>query len=359
MVHTDPLKDPDFELDEIKSMYQSMSTDLPDFPRPAFALLQYARTGETDYEELHLLPNRYLLQNYDKGGENFVRERQYERAIRLYKRRLEIEPGHNRLKQLEVDALFCTAEWENLKITPSGYSDIMSEINQYYYMQVVQASRSQWSFSFKSKRFEQFLEWTFKTNRNAKEFKELDSNITFPKLATTFIFVKTREGDSASTVSNDLEQTADKILRQTFKTETPESFNHSKIKALFLFSLLSHSKKLTFTFTSGLVKLDLRWLDDMQPYLKGSQRIIIERTRSILVNAEYRKSIKYILGRMDAMQIDFSKNPINFTITIMPDNNWQRLFQLFRGPDSGYRDPIKFALLDAFPKRSDHRELAV
>jgi hypothetical protein len=357
MLYTDPLNDPDFELDDLKISYDSLSTDLPDFPEPARALLRYSRTGEINYDEVHLLPNRYMLQNYDATGENFVLEHQYERALKLYRRRVQIDPLYSKTKQWEVETLFYTVNWKGIKVKPSGYNDMMTEINEYYFCHIIRASGVR-DVSFYPKQFDQFLEWTFKTKRNLRDFKDLDSNITFPKLAIAFVFISQREREKNSELSGNIATTADKILQQTFRTEKPDAFNHSKVKALFLFSLLSHSKKLTYTFTTGLVKLDINWLNDMNHYLGDENRILIVRTKAILTNPEYLKSIKNILSRIDSMQVEFSRSKSDFTATIKPDRDRRRLFDLFRGPDSGYRELVKFALLDGFPKESDHRELA-
>jgi hypothetical protein len=115
----------------------------------------------------------------------------------------------------------------------------------------------------------------------------------------------------------------------------------------------------------AMLKLDLSWLAEVTALLGGDRKRNAQLTK--FISGVAKVVFRYVFNeggkiRLLLGNIDERLTPTQFQGGIQIDIEWDstspaKLLQLLRGPDPEFRDPCRFALLEAFPDHSSRVEL--
>ena len=351
-----------YDLPTLKSAAEFIGADTQDLPKAAAILLQYAQKGRVKADEVEYLPAEYLQKAYDKTGERLVENREFGKALRLYRRGEKIQQSRH-MQEIkshdlwELDTLFSTANWEDLEQVleyASNYQqdsrwDRLEESNYAYFNALIS---SQWSNQFRNHLPIMAIdsEWSSE--------KRLSSGV-IQDVRRTMIFWLLRSLYEDQPLLNTLP--ISRWLQDI--TSYPKLLDsaHFQRKLLYL-ELLLPNEPLTLTLAPSLLKIDPVWLEDLvtQPFMRDQLGQDGRDLRQMLLNARALLTRKTVRRTLDALDVLY-KNKIAGKVRRIERNPAEfgvDLVRWFRGPDSEFRDPVRFALLDAFCTRDDYRQLA-
>ncbi|HZG53384.1 MAG TPA: ATP-binding protein, partial [Pyrinomonadaceae bacterium] len=342
-----------------------IGADIVDLPAAAAALLRCVATGEVSVSEVKLLPPRLRDKAYVEKGVQLVGSREFGRALELYSQRTEVwgvprASGENYFGEWERDLLFATASWDKLT---GDSSFVLSQPPQrsahgalhladiLFPAEVVKPGSA--SVSLATDALKECREaGTAAFKGVAPERIEL----TFQRIVMGLLLLHARRGLSreAREAAGEMGRNAGSLL----KHPTPTFERRQTFLSLLGVASQSAAKDLPkLALPPAMLKLDLSWLAEVSALLGGDRKRneqvtdFIRGIAKVVFNYVFHEGgrIRLLLGN-----IDEGVTSTHLQRGIQIDIEWEsatpaKLLQLLRGPDPEFRDPCRFALLEAFP----------
>ncbi|MBO0935993.1 ATP-binding protein [Fibrella sp. HMF5335] len=350
-----------YDLPTLKNTAEYIGADAQDLPKAAAILLQYAQKGRVKADEVEFLPAEYFQKAYQKTGERLVENREFGKAFRLYRRSEKIRQSrHVQVEEIhqtwELDTLFAVAQWEDLSLliqSEANYpeADKLSVIpRRVCLMSLIDHDWAQQNspINLSSVLADGPMLAAYKESKTAQFYNK---NVLIYLLLQRF---------SAQANADDDKLILLWVRSLKHKTALLESA-HFQRKLLYL-ELWQPNQPLTLTLAPSLLKIDPAWLEALvtQPFMRDQLGQDGRDLRQMLLDARALLTRKTVRRTLDALDVLY-KNKIAGKVRRIERNPAEfgvDLVRWFRGPDSEFRDPVRFALLDAFRTRDDYQQLA-
>ncbi len=350
-----------FELADLKRAYQYIGNDVIDLPKPASVLLRFAAQGRVQADEVSRLPSLYLEKAYYRTGRRLIRSREFGKALDLLRRGQQAGLAFADAPQTdrwETETLFATACWDDLLTVlqqtpaPSGRGSLTAFVQWLYPMALLAPN------SLPARSVTRQL--TAATKSDGMPIGKLidpDVNKLLTSLSTGL--VRWHQDVSLSTTNR-------RALASIVRTAKKQTFKSARLqrKLTFLSFLSGRNLIHTFGLAPSTLRLNLAWMNDLleavrAANLKPDAVAVVEEARDVLRSLPLgrQRTVRGVLRTMDALYKDRPQwEKVQFSFTHFHSSD--ALLHLFRGPDSELRDPVRFALLDAYTNPADYRQLA-
>jgi hypothetical protein len=367
MLMRDPSEGDAFELAELKKACQHIGADAIDLPPSARALLKFAVDDDLPISEIELLPPRYREPAYDQTGQRLVVSREFGKALALCRLARGKWDGarfrpHSSLSQWEVNTLFATASWDDLKDLPLlipgsrlalDYPGRLQDfVNILFPSEIVQPG-----FIPSSIVSDRLIAWAKDEGRLTKI--QLDNGEMLIQRLTVGLVLS----NNHAPLSDQARKAISVFVRQIRSIKRLTSSPTLERRLLLLDALSSEFHLPEVRLSPSTIRLKLDWLESLPSYTKGAAQSKssgpINLALDILRQSIGEKSgtVRRLLGAIDGM-LDMAdwRRGLRLSSDLAHDGP-ERLLQLLRGPDPEFRDPCRFALLDAFSDYESLKEL--
>lgn len=369
MLTLEPDAGESFELAELQKANEYIGADVADLPGPAAALLRFAVTGKVAPHEVESLPQRYFQKAYDTAGRSLVNAREFGKAMRLLRRREETMADYRQpasADSWETEARFAAASWETFGVEDSPLLYLSPQnmtlkviSNLLYPLALVgpQAARENY-----------FAEVLHRTGQNQSLWREVlkgtEDETTFHRLIVSLISLRGFYGNRS-----DIHAVSDGILQQlrNLKTEALSPVLQRRLMFLERSVVKEPGKVFRPNLTIHTIKLDPEWVKYFPQYFqaegygKASSKNISTLVEDVYDAMHMRlrggRTVRNLLTAVDGLSKARAGKRSLF-LSISPDTTDAKTFlRQFRGPDPEFRDPCRYALLEAFPDRPSRRRL--
>jgi hypothetical protein len=357
-----------FEEAELKKAYPFIEGDAVDLPTAAAALLKYVGKGEVAVSEVMLLPPGLRAAAYLDKGQHLIGSREFGAASELYSRRpqtikIQTPDGESFIhhKEWEVDLLFATAAWDALK-RPGTFWAVNDDDSP-----VLHLANLLFPAEIAEPRVPPSVvqEFLVKTRDTPSPFMEVEPerrDLTIQRLAICLILLHNRsplthlELETASQLAED--------YRRAKKNMTP--IVERRLLFLKLLGALANpanNAPSKLFMSPAMFKLDLLWLANLPALLVSSGDVTLndaaEEVGSVMLRSVDRQSgaVRRLLGGIDARVRSGRYEPGVPVEIDYRSTQARELVGLFRGPDPEFRDPCRYALLEAFPDQHSWAQL--
>ncbi|WP_157579217.1 ATP-binding protein [Spirosoma montaniterrae] len=350
-----------FDLADLKRAHQYIGNDIGDLPKPAAVLLRFAAQGRVQATEVSNLPSVYLAKAYYRTGRRLMRSREFGKALELLRRGQQEGIAFSSAPQTdrwEIETLFATACWDELLTVlrqmpaPSANSSLPDFVQWLYPMALISPDSEPAQSVVK-----QLSQATKADKLPLGKLIDPDVNKLLTSLSTGL--VRWHAVTSLSAANR-------RALASIVRTARKQAFKSARLqRKLTLLSFLSQQSIIkTFSLAPSTLRLNLNWMNDLlqtarAASLKPEALAVVEEARDVLstLPTGRQRTVRGVLRTMDALYKDRPQwEQVQFPFSHFP--SLESLIHLFRGPDSEFRDPARFALLDAYTTPADHRQLA-
>lgn len=370
MLATRPEDGERFDDLELKRAARHIGADIVDLPPPAAALLNIVSTGAVSVSDLKLLPPRWQWPAYEQKGSQLIGSREFGRALELYAQRPDLRslprrPSTNPVDEWETDLLFYTAAWDGLVDAPRPSQTRSEEqpltvlANKLFPWEVVKPE------AVSTGQVERALLDCQDVGRAIlKGIPQERVEVTVQRVIVALLLLYQRGGLSKRALA------AARSLLDNITVAVKEPGPYLEGRLLFLF-LLGIRPTFELSGLPGLrlspstLKLDLLWLANLPTLTSDVEqdriKELVTAVSAALFNnvASPTNAIRRILGDVDGLVKSRELRGGGLPLYI----NWESataedMVRLLRGPDPDFRDPCRFALLEAFPDESSRAQLA-
>jgi hypothetical protein len=359
----DPEQGNEFQLAELKRANDHIRANVGDLPPAAATLLKFAVEGRVPSIELESLPKQYVEMGYGAAGKELVESRLFGKALKLFDRQRAGNPipETSHLSDWEVDTLFATASWDRLKFLEPKIEQrpseelIRSVVRTLYPRQLVSPE------SLANYRLGEMLQ----AGTDKSLYTVLlgaDGQEVLRRLVISMIYAVARG------------ETEEQLVTWVYGISARGLPNQQPIVPVTerRMALLERALRLenfsNVPLSINTLQLNAEWVANFREYLTRNRNnaqnanellgLLTDLTVALTVHASGESAtIRSVLATVDSIaKVDGVKR--GTTLTIDPNNTspaegWSFL----RGPSPEFRDPCRFALLEAFPDRASLRKL--
>jgi hypothetical protein len=328
------------KIETFKTAYPLVVADIADLPRRSAVLLEYAGTGKINDSDVHLLPKKYFLEAYNVVGERLVKNRQFQQALRLFQHKESLKGDTERESELhwESELLFHVAEWrlaENKGKKRSGAVWMVTGSPDKEKLQDLLKDLIRKNTSFGERVYE----------------PEFITSLSQMCYALAHLHVR----NETSPILRELSSTLLNIL-------SSGEWSPGIEKSLFILEIMHHGKPpWQAAIEASLLKLDPEWLLWLTGYIIPDFQGKFRQAHSY-VSSEHQWDLANFLTRFnsfDSAYSVFKTGDDSLLVNIQLDHlDRSTVYDLVRGPDPIFRDPCRYAVLDAFTTQEQYRELA-
>lgn len=319
MLLTEPCE-PDFDLDVLRKAAPVFQADAPDLPLPGAALLDFATRGTVDLERFKLLAPGVRGAAYDQLGTSLVNSREFSSAWRLY------ADSERPLAEWERILLYATGDWNRLDARLPRYPNIGNLLDLGWFLLPKAVAGS-------IPRMQLLSLLTGVTTREQFSGPGVATPLQWLSIGLALAL------EGASLPSHVIEAVA-RWWRHTDRIAFDEPVLR---KALIVPQLLSNTPVPSIPISSSTILLDQSWLADVRA------RIPFESVLEI-VQQQLQRPAPTVRSLLRA---------VNATGSMLAPIQHQPelLVPYLEFPRPEFRDPARYALLDAFSDPASHREL--
>lgn len=326
--------------------------DIADLPKPAAALVKFLSDITLKDDEILQLPAAEFLQIYSISFRQMVSGRRFLGAYQLYQRHRELTANTKKpaapQSNAEQDMLFCLAEWDQItdpvqqkKVPNPGeaLSLLSGYLFPYYFI-----NTERWIDSYVYGLVEKLVE-----NRSKGVLNE-DAGGDLFRISHALVMLGGVTGIRRDTV---------KLLKQLVSLMDKTKLSPQGDRSRLLLYLLCYDEWPDFyQVSTSLIQLNTKWLEALISMDMPEASPLPGRIRDFLVDVNQQKnySSKQLLSTIDSMQIR-SDNNKRISVQL---SRWHKkdLSYMVAGPDLLFRDPCRYAILDAATTIDDYRQLA-
>ena len=347
------------DLDQLRAAASYIGEGRLDLLKPAQVLLTYAQKNRVSTDLIGQLPTKYTLRAYHRTGHRLINDREYGKAVALCLERAQASEGcfsTDPHEPWEVDALLATAHWTDLwqliradaaARSARGNEELLST-----YQYADSLSRGNWPEAPLLNTDELVAELRrARSGRFAQEQQQYIKRLMMHGLLRWYRLDAGKPAPAYVPAIFDTVGTLPKLLNSA----------HFTRKLLYL-ELLLPGTALSLTLAPSLLKIDPAWLEDLMtaPWMKQQPGEAGKLLRQRIYDARAILTTKTVRQTLDALDVLYRDR---FDAQIQGDvpaffASGTDLLRWFRGPDSEFRDPVRYALLDAFQTPADYRVLA-
>lgn len=356
MLMRDPSDGEAFELAELKKANGFIKANVADLPSMAQTLLKFAVEDKVPATEVECLPKRYLEKGYRAAGEELVQTRLFGKALKLYNRKHgeSVRSEYFALEEWEVETLFATASWD--RMTFAG--DYKEALSRFTFYEVVRAMYHAQTISIDPQDIGE-IDKLLKLIADQKDLGLLMSDSTVSEheilryMVVNLMYIAQRGKEWAA----DLFAQSDhrRVARS-------EQISPVTTRRLMLLERAFFNEPCEVPFTINTLRLDSGWLTAFQEIFARPggawERVqtLATDTQRILNEPPPPGNLRTVLSFIQSVSKEQGVRR-GSEIVIDKDVSGETAWDYLRGPSPEFRDPCRFALLDAFPDRSSHRKL--
>jgi hypothetical protein len=343
------------DLRTIGKAYSDISRDAADLPPKALAILNYAAGHTLSAKELYLLPKIFFRDAVDSVGKQLVSDRQFWAAAGLV-RRAGLKAGMSEKNDTEEllsnwreVSLFSVVDWKLLgpRVHSGEFSkqaSLVSLLNVVFPYTLIRPSGAV-IFTID--------ELISMARKNKFPFGQVTQKVNqiqvLSRLSVCLSILHYYRVLSPQAISSL------KFIIGLTKIPDPTP---TLQKALCLLNMIWAQRPLdSYSPGTSLLRLDREWLDQLSKLLPRSKNSLVKRTEELLDAKETNAmSARSFLGKLNSFSE--GKKEWHQTRIDLRKIKGQKLYDLLKGPDPVFRDPVRYAILDAFKNRKDYELLA-
>jgi hypothetical protein len=325
-----------FDLDVLRKASSSFETDLSDLPPSGAALLRFAIEGEVEVEKVQLLPRVFREPAYQAKGALLVNSREFGLGLRLYCH------SDKHLADWERTLLLGTGEWDELRSRLGDLSGIRDwrDLGEYLFPAAVIDSLNVKQLGM------------LQLSKPERELLGVGFATSLQMLSVGLVMVVNGAGLPAN-------------MRQSLMEALPLFENVARIdpvleKRLIYLKLLTAPEAVErLPIGPSTIRLDPTWLDEAPAFLSNCGEVptgalkLFTTVRGLATDG--------IAGKRDARTfLSFVQNEKEtfFLSLDRTSAESEALWRFLEGPNPEFRDPTRFALLEAFPDVNSYAALA-
>jgi hypothetical protein len=354
------------EPSELMNAKEYIGADVADLPPVAAAIMRFVTEKKVILDEIELLPKRYLTDAYQDAGNNLYIGREFQKAYRLLKRGKESGIAHRKdnfgnLPHWEALTLYATAEWAELIKAKKfdslrGNPDSITNLVKILFPAVIIEP-----LSFSTSEIEEMLV-VVDRHKGLHIGNTLDAELTANVSRLAMCLIIANNQVSFSERSRKLIKF---ILEQIYYLNAPSLSVSLRKKLSFLERIVGNGNEFDASLSFTTLRLDLNWLSSLLDLSErfnfdSEMRNLIIEIRNTLekkLNAPHPRTVSKLLNSIDSMkrkESSWQKNRVAFN----PRKVGSKVFlSFFRSSDPEFRDPCRYALLEAFPDRNSYQAL--
>jgi hypothetical protein len=360
----DPEEGDRFQLAELKRANDHIKANIGDLPAVAATLLKFAVEGKVPSIELESLPKRYIDSGYSAAGKELVTNRQFGKALKLHDRRhhgMALEPAAI-LEDWEVDALFSTATWDRLifeepKIKNQPRESLLFAISRALYpLQIVSPEL------LKNFALGHLLEAATQDEKILYgALRLVDGQETLRRLVMSMIYAIARGENDA-----ELRTVIERLARYRESSGNSPIVPVTERRLVLLNRSLSLEKSSDVPLAINTLQLSEGWVRSFREYLTRNRDDadnanellgLLSDLTSALTEFNETATIRTVLAKVDSIAKDEGVKRGTTLKVHQHNTSAVEAWSYLRGPSPEFRDPCRFALLEAFPDRSALRKL--
>lgn len=346
-----------FELTELKKANVFIKSSVGDLPPVAATLLKFAVEGKVPNTEVESLPKIYLDSAYSQAGSQLVLSRLFGKALKLYERRNQTSSTTPlaALKDWELETLFATASWDRLKLP--------EKIKTQFRVDPVQrVTREIYPAQIIAPEIVSNYELGSALERATQREPDLEASLlrsegqeTLRRLVVSLIYETARDN-----WDHDIRKVVERISNYRRKFTTQPIAPVTERRLMFLERILNGNSHSEVTFSINTLRLDLKWIGAFGQYIKRNHE---DATNPGDLNDLLReiaekmtcwpgRTVRTVLGEIDSLSKAAGVQRGTKLVVTTDNTTGDEAVKYLRGPSPEFRDPCRFALLEAFPDRS-------
>ena len=360
----DPEEGNEFQLAELKRASDHIKANVGDLPPAAATLLKFAVEGKVPSIELECLPKQYVERGYGAAGKDLVQQRLFGKALKLLDRQRAGNPlpDASDLSDWEVDTLFCTVSWDRLHFSEPKFEkrfgeDYIKSISRTFYPRQLIAPDSLRNYPLETLFFAGVDESLYAALRGS------DGQETLRRLIISMIYA-VGQGEIGEALMTWVQGISRYRRNQNQQPLVPVT--ERRLVLLERAIPIESSSELPLSINT--MRLNAAWIYRFREYLTRNRDeardantllgLLSDLTAVLAVRPQVENdTIRHVLATIDSISKDEGVKR-GATLTIHPNNTSPaEAWDYLRGPSPEFRDPCRFALLDAFPDRASLRKL--
>lgn len=355
------------ELQDLKLATSLIGNDVDDLPQAAATLLRFAKDGRVPIAEVELLPPRYLPKAYRRTGQRLVNGRDFGSALRLYERGVQdglpVDWSEDTAWPWEVETLYATARWENIPVFrddlgPAEYLEAMRLLHPAEVTSRPQLSSNALREVFESAdlRDQIGLHVDYSMIDGVRTHKQFGAVLSHVSMALILL-------NDRDPLPEDLRGVLINLARSMIGSTDRILSSVLQRRLVQLQRALGDEEPLAFYLGLSGCRMDVQWLETVGEFVRNSPRptlgkLILEAHDTLKgVLSSRRSTVRRVLTAFDALNKKRDQW-YRLPIVLHPDKHADMLPLLLRGSDSEFRDPCRFAVLEACRSRAARMQLA-
>ena len=362
----DPEQGNDFQLAELKRANDHIKANVGDLPPTAATLLKFAVEGKVPSIELECLPKRYVEMGYGAAGKELVETRLFGKALKLFGRQRAGQPMPDsaQLNDWEIDTLFATASWDRAHFYEPTIETLRDKqlikpiVRALYPLQIV--------FPEMVQKFQlgELLEPATDSEKYLNAgLGGVEGQETLRRLVICMIYAIAR-GEK----DYELSKATERIARYT-RSQTQPAAPVTERRLALLERAFSTEGSSDVPLSINTLQLNANWVNDFRTYLTRNRDeaenandflgLLTDLTGALTVTPlnETTTTIRTVLATIDSISKEDGVKRAA-TLRVHPNNTSpEEALRYLPGPSPEFRDPCRFALLEAFPDRTSLRKL--
>jgi hypothetical protein len=339
------------ELKDLNIAYHYIEADIADLSRPAAILLQFAANKKLDEADISFLPDRYFLRAYESVGRSLVSTRQFNKALLLFQKAQQLEfslqsNGLGILDKWEKELLYSVGLWAAIKKLPTYQSidprrpSLSNTINYLFPAGIIDPADV--DRHVLKKLLSKGLE-----NENLSRTLSGPENITIlNRLAYCLGNLHAIEE-----IEDELKQVLMQITQVMYYSERTPSLEKSLI---ILNTICSGRPPDEYKLGFSLVKLDTEWINRLAAFTPIEFHDLIKYTADYINRTDL--TCTRLLSELDG---DHGRKEIWRKTTVnLHGLEKEVVYNIIKGPDRLFRDPCRYAALEAMETDDDRRKMA-
>jgi hypothetical protein len=325
-----------FDLEALRKASSSFAADLVDLPPSGAALLRFAIEGEVEVDKIQLLPRVFREPAYQAKGPLLVNSREFGRGLRLYYH------TDKPLADWERTLLLQTGEWKELRSRLGDLSGTVGwrDLGEYLFPAAVTGSLT--------------VSQLGKLKVSKPESELFSSGFATPLQMLSVGLVMVAKGVSLP-----------EKVRQSLMEVLPLFENLARTdpvleKRLIYVKLLSNPAAVDrLPIGPSTIRLDPAWLTDAPAFLGKCGEVPSGALKLFTTVLRFERD--GIAGKRDTRTfLSFVQNERETFFLRLDRTKAEReaLWRFLEGPNPEFRNPTRFALLEAFPDANSYAALA-
>lgn len=341
---------------EIISVLQFISAYLTELPKTAGVFLKYVQQGHIDYEELPWMPDKYRDEATDATGQFLCDNREWGRALMVVRSLKEDSLMID--KDWVVDTLVATGEWELfrqrfiLEKMPFNPASLAIQSSIFFADGIIGANILS---------PEAFQQRTTDFFEKGIDLKDLDSQLNKLFLARMAFRIVSIHGKQD--LQEDCIRTMRRVIEKVYSWKR-EAITAGVIRNFFLLNLaVRDASPVSYLIDLACLNPESAWLKSILEKRSGVEMDamvegLLKRVLAVVedFSGGQRRTVEGLLSRIDDLRKDYKDD---IRIMLRPELlNTEDLLRFTAVANAEFRDPCRFALLEAFTDAAGYRQLS-